>query len=50
MISAVSGNLVTGEVVYDRDNDALARGWDNEIRVVLEAIARFEQSRTSTPV
>lgn len=47
MISAVSGNLVTGEVVYDRENDALARGWDNEIRVVLEAIARFERSQTS---
>lgn len=42
MISAVSGNLVTGEVVYDRDNDRLAQGWENEIRVVLEAIARFD--------
>lgn len=42
MISAVSGNLITGEVIYDKENTGLAEGWDNEIKVILEAIARFE--------
>ncbi|MDZ7795462.1 MAG: nucleoside phosphorylase [Spirochaetia bacterium] len=42
MISAVSGNLVTGEVVYDRENTSLVKGWENEIQVVLEAIYRME--------
>jgi uridine phosphorylase len=45
MISAVSGNLVTADVVYETFNDRLAQGWENEIRVVLEAISRFEQSQ-----
>ena len=43
MISAVSGNIVTGEVVYETENKGLASGWDDEIRIVLEAIYRFEQ-------
>jgi len=42
MISAVSGNLVTGEVVYETENKKLAEGWDQEIKVVLEAIYRFD--------
>ncbi len=42
MISAVSGNLVTGEVVYETENTKLAAGWDHEIQVVLEAIAAFD--------
>lgn len=42
MISAVSGNLVTGEVIYETANEGLARGWDEEIKIVLEAIFRFE--------
>ena len=42
MISAVSGNLVTGEVIYETENEGLVRGWDEEIKIVLEAIYRFE--------
>lgn len=44
-ICAVSGNLVTGEVIYEEENKGLITGWENEIRVVLEAICRFEQGR-----
>lgn len=47
MISAVSGNLVTAEVVYETFNDRLAQGWENEIKVVLETIVRFETERHS---
>lgn len=42
MISAVSGNLVTADVIYETKNERLVRGWENEIQVVLEAIHRFE--------
>ena len=42
MICAVSGNLITGEVIYETANEGLAKGWDEEIKVVLEAIYRFE--------
>lgn len=45
MISAVSGNIVTGDVVYEGENTGLASGWDDEIRVVLEAIYRFEKEQ-----
>lgn len=44
MICAVSGNLITGEVIYETVNEALVKGWDEEIKVVLEAIYRFESS------
>ena len=43
MISAVSGNLITGEVIYETANEALTVGWDEEIKIVLEAIYRFEK-------
>ncbi len=43
-ICAASGNLVTGEVVYETENTRLADGWDKEISVVLEAIASFEKA------
>ncbi len=42
MICAVSGNIVTGNVIYEKENTGLTIGWDDEIRVVLEAIYRFE--------
>ncbi len=42
MISAVSGNLVRDDVIYETFNEGLANGWENEIKVVLEAIYRFE--------
>ena len=47
MISAVSGNLITGEVIYETANEGLATGWDEEIRVVLEAIYRFDKEHTA---
>lgn len=43
-ICAVSGNLITGEVVYETENVRLAEGWDKEIRVVLEAIKAFDSA------
>ena len=43
MISAVSGNLATADVVYEKANEGLIKGWDNEIQVVLETIYRFEK-------
>ena len=45
MISAVSGNLVNAEVIYETENLGLAQGWENEISVVLEALYRIDQSR-----
>ena len=42
MISAVSGNLVEADVIYETKNDRLAQGWEDEIQVVLESIYRFE--------
>ncbi len=42
MISAVSGNLVTGEVVFEGVNERLVEGWERAIRVSLEAIVRYE--------
>jgi len=38
MIAAVSGNLHTGEVIYEEENTALIQGWEHEIQVVLRAI------------
>ncbi|MHB1654596.1 MAG: nucleoside phosphorylase [Desulfitobacteriaceae bacterium] len=43
-ICAVSGNLVTGEVVYEVENTRLVDGWDKEIKVVLESICHYETS------
>ena len=45
-ICAVSGNLVTGEVIYEEENHGLIQGWENEIRVILEAIRSFESNRS----
>lgn len=41
-ICAVSGNLITGEVVYETENTRLVDGWDKEIKVVLESIYHYE--------
>jgi uridine phosphorylase len=41
-ICGTSGNLTTGEVIYTTENTKLIEAWDLEIRVVLEAIARWE--------
>ena len=45
MISAVSGNLVNAEVIYETENRGLAQGWEHEISVVLESLYRIDQSR-----
>lgn len=47
MIAAVSGNLVNNDVIYERKNERLYQGWENEIQVVLEAIYQFERQRVS---
>jgi uridine phosphorylase len=44
MISAVSGNLITADVVYETVNEKLVQGWEHEIRVILEAIYRFDRA------
>ena len=46
MISAVSGNLVTADVIYETVNIGLVQGWDDEIKVVLEAIYRFDKENS----
>lgn len=42
MISAVSGNLVTGEVVFEGVNERLVQGWEHAIQASLGAIVRYE--------
>lgn len=44
-ICGASGNLKTGEVIYDKENTKLAEAWDKEIQVVLETIYRFEERK-----
>jgi hypothetical protein len=41
MVCAVSGNLVTNDVVYGRPNERLAAGWEHSIDVALETIHRM---------
>ncbi|MDA8202471.1 MAG: nucleoside phosphorylase [Chloroflexi bacterium] len=41
MICAVSGNLVTGDVVYQGENDRLHVGWHRSIEIALEAVHRL---------
>ena len=42
MICAVSSNLATNDFIYEGVNEGLVKGWDNEIKVVLEAIYNYE--------
>lgn len=42
MVCAVSGNLVTGEVVYEETNTGLVQGWEDAIAVTLDGIYRYE--------
>jgi uridine phosphorylase len=44
-ICGTSGNLKTGEVIYQTENVKLAEAWEKEIQVVLETIYRYEQSK-----
>lgn len=41
MVCAVSGNLVTGDVVYGAGNERLHVGWEHSIDVALEAVHRL---------
>jgi uridine phosphorylase len=43
MVCAVSGNLVTGDVVYEEVNHGLIQGWEDAITVALEGIYQYEQ-------
>lgn len=43
MVCAVSGNLTTGEVIYDQVNHGLVQGWEDAILVALEAIHLYEE-------
>ncbi len=45
MISAVAGNLIRGEVIYDQENKRLNKGIENEIQVALEAIKKYHDER-----
>ncbi len=45
MVCAVSGNLVTDEVVYEGENTGLIRGWEDAIDVALEGIYRYHSSK-----
>jgi uridine phosphorylase len=38
MVCAVSGNLVTDDVIYEGENAGLVRGWEDAIAVALEGI------------
>lgn len=42
MVCAVSGNLMTGDVIYDRPNTGLVQGWEDAIQIALEAIYAYE--------
>jgi uridine phosphorylase len=43
MVCAVSGNLVTDEVIYEGENEGLVRGWEDAIDVALDAVARYHE-------
>ncbi len=43
MVCAVSGNLVTDDVVYVGENTGLIRGWEDAIDVALEGIYHYHQ-------
>ena len=42
MVCAVSGNLVTNDVIYDRPNMGLVQGWEDAIDIALESIYQYE--------
>jgi uridine phosphorylase len=44
MVCAVSGNLVTDDVVYVGENTGLIQGWEDAIDVALEGIYRYDQA------
>lgn len=42
MVCAVSGNLLTNDVIYDRPNIGLVQGWEEAIEIALEAIYLYD--------
>lgn len=44
MVCAVSGNLTTGDVVYEKENTGLVTGWEEAIQVALEATYIYENN------
>ena len=42
MVCGVSGNLVTGDVEYQRENTRLIKAWEDAIAIALDAIYRVE--------
>lgn len=45
MVCAVSGNLLTKDVVYDKVNQGLIQGWEDAIQIALESIVTYEKNR-----
>lgn len=45
MVCAVSANVLTKEVVYDKVNTGLVQGWEDAIQIALEAIVNYEKNR-----
>ncbi|HEY3345087.1 MAG TPA: nucleoside phosphorylase [Anaerolineaceae bacterium] len=45
MVCAVSGNLKTGDVIYEEVNTRLAQGWEDAIQVALEGIYSYETKK-----
>lgn len=42
MVCAVSGNLLTSDVIYEGVNQGLVQGWEDAIQVALEGIYNYE--------
>jgi uridine phosphorylase len=45
MVCAVSGNLISNEVVYDQVNAGLVQGWEDAIQITLDAIVAYEKNQ-----
>ncbi len=45
MVCAVSGNLVTNDVIYDKVNEGLVQGWEDAIQIALDSIVHYETSK-----
>lgn len=43
MVCGVSGNLVSGDVEYEGENEKLVQAWEDAIAIALEGIYRYEQ-------
>jgi uridine phosphorylase len=43
MVCGVSGNLVTSEVEYEKENTRLVQAWEDAILIALEAVYLYEQ-------